>query len=156
MKPRLRPANPANTASKERLRLWLRVLTVHRRIEAQLRERLRLEFGTTLPRFDVLAALYRVPEGMKMSELSRKLIVSNGNVTGIVDRLADDGFVLREAVPEDRRAARVKLTQKGFREFAEQAEAHENWVSELLSGVDEENAANTAHMLQAALTLNAN
>jgi DNA-binding MarR family transcriptional regulator len=129
---------------------------VHRRIEAQLRERLRLEFGTTLPRFDVLAALYRVPEGMKMSELSRKLIVSNGNVTGIVDRLADDGFVLREAVPEDRRAARVKLTQKGFREFAEQAEAHESWVSELLSGVDEENAANTAHMLKAALTLNTN
>lgn len=140
-------------ASKERLRLWLRVLKTNRLMEAELRERLRLEFGTTLPRFDVMSALYRNPKGMKMSELSRMLMVSNGNVTGIVDRLREDALLLREAVPGDRRAARVRLTPKGIAEFEKQAAAHEGWVSELLSGLDAETCHMTTELLTQGLTL---
>lgn len=144
-------------ASKAHLRLWLRILKVNRRIEAELRERLRTRFDTTLPRFDVMSALYRSggdgPAGLKMSELSRQLMVSNGNVTGIVDRLAEDGLALREAVPGDRRAARVRLTRKGEAEFRAQAEAHETWVSELLGGLDDDESAALADGLRRALTL---
>ncbi|MCV3269933.1 MarR family winged helix-turn-helix transcriptional regulator [Roseobacter sinensis] len=139
--------------SKAHLRLWLRLLKVNRSVEAELRERLRLEFGTTLPRFDVMSALYRNPKGMKMSELSRMLMVSNGNVTGIVDRLTEDGFMLREAVPGDRRAARVRLTQRGIAEFERQAAAHETWVSELLGGLGPEDTQRLADDLGTALTL---
>ena len=100
-------------ASKARLRLWLRMLGVTRLVEAELRERLRQGFDTTLPRFDVLAALHRSPAGLKMSELSSVLRVSNGNVTGIVDRLVDDGLVVRVPVEGDRRAMLVRLTAQG-------------------------------------------
>ncbi|GFE51374.1 MarR family transcriptional regulator [Roseobacter cerasinus] len=127
-------------ASKERLRLWLRLLGAARQVEAELRERLRTEFDTTLPRFDVMAALSRHEQGLKMSELSGVLRVSNGNVTGIVDRLTEDGLMLRIAVPGDRRASRVRLTQKGQEEFARQAQAHEGWVNELLGGFSVEEA----------------
>lgn len=143
----------ADPASKEHLRLWLRLLKINRLVEAELRERLRLSFGTTLPRFDVMSALYRNPKGMKMSELSRLLMVSNGNVTGIVDRLTEDGFMLREAVPGDRRAARVRLTRNGIAEFERQAAAHEEWVSELLGGLDPDDTRRMADDLGRALTL---
>ena len=89
------PLSAISKDSKERLRLWIRMLRASRTIEAELRERLRQEFDTTLPRFDVMAALYRAPEGMLMSSLSRFLLVSNGNVTGIVDRLVSEGLVTR-------------------------------------------------------------
>ena len=102
-------------ASKERLRLWLRLLKSSRVIEAQLRENLRVDFASTLPRFDVMAALSRYKDGLKMSQLSDVLRVSNGNVTGIVDRLADDGLLVRVPVPGDRRASLVRLTQRGRR-----------------------------------------
>jgi len=138
-------------ASKARLRLWLRLLKVNRTIEAELRVRLRVEFDTTLPRFDVMSALFRSPEGLKMSALSRQLMVSNGNVTGIVERLTTDGLVLREAVPGDRRAARVTLTRKGTAEFSRQAKAHEGWVSALLGGLDADDSALTGDLLRAAL-----
>jgi DNA-binding MarR family transcriptional regulator len=141
----------AEAESKDHLRLWLRMLKVSRTVESELRERLRVEFGTTLPRFDVMSALYRNQSGMKMSELSRMLMVSNGNVTGIVDRLTDDGMMIREAVPGDRRAARVKLTQKGITEFAKLAEAHERWVSELLGGLNGEDSAIAANFISTAL-----
>lgn len=119
--------------SKERLRLWLRVLKTSRLIETQLRDNLRSEFGTTLPRFDVMAALSRYPDGLKMSQLSGVLRVSNGNVTGVVDRLVVDGIVVRAAVVGDRRASLVQLTDKGHREFATQAAAHETWIDNMLS-----------------------
>ncbi len=115
-------------ASKTRLRLWLKLLKISRGIEAELRENLRKEFGSTLPRFDVMAALSRNQNGMKMSAISGDLKVSNGNVTGIVDRLASDGFVIREAVPGDRRAQRIRLTKRGVQEFEIQAAAHEKWI----------------------------
>jgi DNA-binding MarR family transcriptional regulator len=140
-------------ASKDHLRLWLRILKTNRLVEAELRERLRVNFDTTLPRFDVMSALYRNGQGMKMSELSRLLMVSNGNVTGIVDRLTDDGLMLREAVPGDRRAARVRLTKAGEAEFERQAEAHEAWVSELLGGLGGTESAALIEGLRAALQL---
>lgn len=143
----------ADPASKEHLRLWLRLLKINRLVEAELRERLRVQFGTTLPRFDVTSALYRNAQGMKMSQLSRMLMVSNGNVTGIVDRLTEDGLMLREAVPGDRRAARVRLTKKGIAEFERQAAAHEAWVSELLGGLGAEDSRQISDSLGMALTL---
>ena len=97
------PLSAISKDSKERLRLWIRMLRASRSIEAELRERLRQEFDTTLPRFDVMAALYRAPEGMLMSGLSRFLLVSNGNVTGIVDRLVSEGLVTRARRNGDRR-----------------------------------------------------
>lgn len=127
--------------SKTRLRLWLKLLKLTRGIESDLRERLRTEFRSTLPRFDVMSALHRRPDGLKMSEISGLLKVSNGNVTGIVDRLVSEGFVLREAMPGDRRAARVRMTQAGREEFARQATAHEQWINALLDHFDAEAAA---------------
>lgn len=122
-------------ATKTRLRLWLKLLKVTRRVEGELRENLRSEFGSTLPRFDVMAALNRFPKGLKMSELSGVLKVSNGNVTGIVDRLVKDGLVIRSAVPGDRRALVVRLTKRGDEEFLRQAAAHEAWIDTLLSAI---------------------
>ena len=122
--------------SKQRLRVWLRLLAAQRGMEAQLREKMRLRFGCTLPRFDVLSALDRHRSGLRMSDLSAKLKVSNGNVTGIVDRLSGEGLVERIAVDGDRRAMRVRLTSTGVTRFGEMAEEHEVWVDDLLSGHD--------------------
>lgn len=127
-------------AEKIRLRLWLKLLKMSRQIEGSLRENLRSEFSTTLPRFDVMAALYRFPKGLRMNELSAELKVSNGNVTGIVDRLVNDSIVVRIAVPDDRRALIVKLTPTGKKEFLQQAAAHEGWVDNLLSDLSIEDA----------------
>jgi DNA-binding MarR family transcriptional regulator len=112
--------------------LWLRLLRTDRAVEAELRERLRVAFDTTLPKFDVMSALERRPAGMTMTELSRFLMVSNGNVTGIIDRLVREEMVLRRPHEADRRAIFVHLTPKGAREFAAMAKAHETWVNELL------------------------
>ncbi|MCB1366105.1 MAG: MarR family transcriptional regulator [Rhodobacteraceae bacterium] len=129
-------ARPAGAASKTRLRLWLRLLKLTRGIESDLRDHLRREFDSTLPRFDVMSALSRRPGGLKMSEISGLLKVSNGNVTGIVERLAADGLAIREVMPGDRRAARVRLTAEGRDEFARQAAAHEVWIDTVLEGFD--------------------
>ena len=137
----------SDNASKARLRLWLRLLQSTRKIEAELRDRLRRQFGVTLPRFDVLAALYRKNDGMLMSQLSRFLMVSNGNVTGIVDRLVVDGLVVRAQRKGDRRTSIVKLTTRGISEFEIMAEAHEGWVSELLSEFSPKDAENLSAML---------
>jgi len=117
------------------LRLWLRLLTCSQLIERQVRSRLRGRFATTLPRFDLLAQLERHPAGLKMNELSRLLMVTGGNVTGIVDQLVKEGLVERVDDAEDRRAWRVKLTRVGEKAFAEMARAHEAWVVELLGGL---------------------
>ncbi|MDJ0944722.1 MAG: MarR family transcriptional regulator [Kiloniellales bacterium] len=124
-----------NRPSKQRLRLWLRLLRSTRFMEGELRERLRVGYGVTLPRFDVLAALFRFEAGMTMTELSRLLMVSNGNVTGIVDRLVRDGHVVRVPDEQDRRATFVRLTAKGRAFFEEMAETHEGWVDEILAAV---------------------
>lgn len=146
--------NPAPTPepdSKTRLRLWLKLLKLSRSVESELRENLRTEFASTLPRFDVMAALSQYQDGLKMSELSGLLRVSNGNVTGIIERLVDDGHVLREAVPGDRRANRVRLTPKGSDEFARQAAAHEQWVDTLLTPLDPSEAREMIDQLDRTL-----
>ena len=121
--------------SKQRLRLWLRLLRATRAIEVELREKLRKKFAVTLPQFDVMATLARKEDGMSMTELSRMLMVSNGNVTGIIDRLAAEKLVLRQAPANDRRSYIVRLTPKGAAQFAVIAKAHEAWVDEMLSTV---------------------
>ncbi len=117
--------------SKQRLRLWLNLLRSTRLIEAQLRENLRREYAVTLPRFDVMAALHRNPDGLLMSQLSRFLMVSNGNVTGIIDRLVQDGLVSRAKRQGDRRTSIVQLTARGRDEFNIMAGEHETWVNAL-------------------------
>lgn len=116
------------------LRLWLRLLTCSQLIERHVRSRLRSRFGITLPRFDLLSQLERHPEGLKMNQLSRRMMVTGGNITGIVDQLVKEGLVERLDEPSDRRAWRVRLTRAGDKAFAEMARAHEDWVVELLAG----------------------
>lgn len=126
--------------SQMRLRLWLRLLRATRKVENELRERLRTRADTTLPRFDVLAALHRRPDGITMSGLSRMLMVSNGNVTGLIDRLVDDGLVHRRPVEGDRRAVEVALTDEGLAWFEAVAHEHEGWVDEILGSVSADEA----------------
>ena len=120
----------------ESLRLWLRMLTCSSLIETQVRQRLQSQFNTTLPRFDLMAQLERSPDGLKMGELSRRMMVTGGNVTGITDMLEKEGLVARGADVLDRRALRVKLTRDGKRQFARMAREHERWVTDLFSGLD--------------------
>ncbi len=117
------------------LRIWLRLLTCTQLIERRVRSGLREEFATTLPRFDLMAQLERHPEGLRMSELSRLLMVTGGTVTAIVDQLEKEGLVERFDQPDDRRAWVIRLTSAGRKSFAEMARAHEQWVVELLSGL---------------------
>jgi DNA-binding MarR family transcriptional regulator len=119
------------------LRLWLRLLTCANLIESEIRGRLRAEFDTTLPRFDLMAQLQRAPKGMKMGELSRQMMVTNGNITGITDQLEKEGLVMRTKMESDRRSSLIKLTPRGRKTFARMARAHEAWVKELLAGLPE-------------------
>jgi len=130
--------NSSEPVSKSRLRLWLRLLKLTGGVESELRRRLRDEHDTTLPRFDVMAAMAQHPEGLKMSELSGYLRVSNGNVTGIVDRLTDEGLALRVTVPADKRAQLARLTPKGLKVFETLAVEHEAWVDELLGDLSKQ------------------
>ncbi len=131
----------ADRIAVDRLRLWLQMLKAVRNVEGVLRERLRSGYDTTLPRFDVLAALHAQPVGMKMSELSQHLIVSNGNVTGVVDRLVSDGLAERQSLATDRRAIVVKITEKGRALMDDMAAAHMDWINEMFGGVSEADAA---------------
>jgi DNA-binding MarR family transcriptional regulator len=134
----VKPAAPAlSPMSKQRLRLWLRLLRATRTTEAELRERLRTGHDSTLPRFDVLATLDRYPDGLRMSELSAHLKVSNGNVTGIVERLVGEWLAERATVEGDRRAQRVRLTEAGRARFARMAAEHEAWIDQIFAGLDE-------------------
>src|SRR5574337_1670057 len=119
----------------EALRLWLRLLTCSQMIERRIRARLRERFATTLPRFDLMAQLERAPEGLRMGELSQRMMVTGGNVTGITDQLEAEGLVERVEVEGDRRAFRVRLTPKGRKEFRAMAEAHEGWIVESFAGL---------------------
>ena len=112
----------------EALRLWLRLLTCTQLVEKQVRTQLREQFDTTLPRFDLMAQLERNPEGLKMNELSRRMMVTGGNVTGITDQLVAEGVVERQEVDGDRRAYRVRLTALGRQTFDDMARQHEAWI----------------------------
>ena len=128
------------TDTKVRVRNWLKILKTSNFIEKYLRERLRNDHHTTLPRFDVMSALQRSPNGLKMSELSGVLKVSNGNITGIIDRVVDEGHVERMAIQGDRRAYLASLTDKGSKKFQEYALEHEMWINELLSDISLDDA----------------
>jgi DNA-binding MarR family transcriptional regulator len=116
---------------KNELRLWLRLLSCTTLIENEIRRRLRDSFDITLPRFDLMAQLDKTPGGMKLGELSQRLMVSNGNITGLVDRLLAQGLLDRQPAPNDRRAQLVRLTAEGRRSFRAMAVAHETWIAEI-------------------------
>jgi DNA-binding MarR family transcriptional regulator len=125
----------ASRTDHEALRLWLRLLTCTSLMEASVRAELRRDFDCTLPRFDLMAQLERHPEGLRMGELSKRLMVTGGNVTGITDQLVREGLVTREAPPDDRRAFVVRLTPAGRRQFLRMAATHEAWVVKLVAGL---------------------
>lgn len=152
------PTRTSIAEHPQELRLWLRLLTCTQLIETQVKNNLRENFSTTLSRFDLLSQLERAPDGLKMNELSKRLMVTSGNVTGITDQLVNDGLVTRVAVPQDRRAFLIQMTPLGRAKFNEMAQLHEQWIVQafanlsdseigqlygLLNKVKEKNASNS-------------
>ena len=125
----------AHSEHPEALRLWLRLLTCTQLIEKQVRNELRSQFATTLPRFDLMSQLERSPDGLKMNELSRRMMVTGGNVTGITDQLVTEGLVERINVEGDRRAWRVRLTARGRKLFNDMAQQHEAWICDAFASL---------------------
>jgi DNA-binding MarR family transcriptional regulator len=131
----------AHSDHHDALRLWLRLLTCTQLVEKQVRSQLRERFATTLPRFDLMAQLERAPEGLKMNELSRRMMVTGGNVTGITDQLVAEGLVDRVDVEGDRRAYRVRLTARGRKLFHDMAREHEEWIVDAFAGLSDKDIA---------------
>ena len=131
----------------EALRLWLRLLATTNLVESRVRRLLQERFDTTLPRFDLMAQLERAPQGLKMGELSRRLMVTGGNVTGVTDMLEREGLVARSADPADRRAYRVRLTPAGRKSFRAMADEHERWIVESFSGLTRKETAELFELL---------
>jgi DNA-binding MarR family transcriptional regulator len=129
------------------VRLWLRMLSCTNRIENFVRQKLQANFETTLPRFDLMAQLERAPQGLKMSELSQRMMVTGGNVTGITDGLEKEGLVVREVDPTDRRVFRVKLTAEGQKQFRRMATEHEQWIIALFEGMSMKNKNQLVELL---------
>ncbi|HYE49256.1 MAG TPA: MarR family transcriptional regulator [Azospirillaceae bacterium] len=127
----------AAPAAKRDLRLWLRMLTCVTMIETEIRTNLRVAFDTTLPRFDYMAALHKAGGPLTMGELSRRLMVSNGNITAVTDRLEEEGLVARFRSPEDKRTQFVELTRDGSALFRRMAKDHEAWISSAFADLDE-------------------
>ena len=144
------PASSPTSRSKQALRLWLRLLSCENTIEQQLRQRLRERFNVTLPQFDVLAELEHSGKPMTMSALSRDLMVSNGNITGVVDRLVRDSYVRREASTTDRRVQYISLTEDGLTRFQTMAAEHERWVVDTFSGLANRDMEALARLLRKA------
>jgi DNA-binding MarR family transcriptional regulator len=117
----------------DELRLWLRLLTCTTLIEGEVRSRLRERFNVTLPRFDLMAQLDKVPDGMTLSDLSKRMMVSNGNVTGLVERLVESGHLDRRTLDTDRRVQVIRLTKSGRAEFRKMAAEHETWIADIFS-----------------------
>jgi DNA-binding MarR family transcriptional regulator len=140
----------ANRGDHQALRLWLRFFVCSNLIVCRVRKNLRADFGITLPRFDLMAQLERHPFGLKMGEISRRMMVTGGNVTGITDELVAAGFVVRQTSKADRRAYTIKLTPAGRRAFSEMARAHERWIVELFGGLT---AREKSSMLEALAKL---
>jgi DNA-binding MarR family transcriptional regulator len=137
-KPSAGKAKPGSTHNgNEDIRLWLRLLFCASHIESIMQSRIMNEFGISLARFDLMSQLERVGGGLTMSEVSRRMMVSNGATTSLVDRLVEDGLVQREAHPGDRRTTLLHLTGQGRERFLAVAREHEQWIIELLAGLDE-------------------
>ncbi|HXT09232.1 MAG TPA: MarR family transcriptional regulator [Roseiarcus sp.] len=139
----------ARDGQKPQLRLWLRMLSITKMISQEVRRRLRAEFDATLPQFDVLAQLYRERDGLRLGELSRRTMVTNGNITGLVDRLEASGLIARATQEGDRRVTVAKLTKRGREVFAGMAKAHEGWLRELMADVGDEALALALKQLEA-------
>lgn len=129
------------------LKLWLRMLSCTTRIETEIRTRLREQFDVTLPRFDLMAQLQRHPEGLRMGELSKRMMVTGGNITGITDQLEQEKLVVRVHNAADRRVYSVKLTAAGRRAFAKMAAVHEGWIDELMGGLSAHDKEKLIQML---------
>ena len=132
---------------KAELKLWLRLLTCRNLIEAEIRRRLQVQFAVTLPRFDLLAQLDKVPDGLTLGETSRRMMVSNANVTTLVERLVADGLISRRIDPRDRRTSYISLTPHGRSTFAAMARAHEQWVAELFHDLDQRDIGGLMQLL---------
>ncbi|WP_262332573.1 MarR family winged helix-turn-helix transcriptional regulator [Bosea sp. BH3] len=132
---------------KDELRLWLRLLTCSTLIETEIRNRLREEFRTTLPRFDLMAQLEKTVVGMTVGEVSQRLMVSNGNVTAVVTGLVADGLVDKRSAPQDRRVQILTLTPQGRKAFKAMAERHEEWIAELFAGLAQPDVAQLFRLL---------
>mgnify|MGYP005819651283 CR=1 FL=1 len=131
----------------DELRLWLRLLTCATLIEGEVRSRLRERFDVTLPRFDLMAQLDQVPEGMTLSDVSKRMMVSNGNVTGLVERLVESGHLDRRTSEADRRVQVIRLTRIGRAEFRKMAAEHESWIADLFSDLTSKDARELMRLL---------
>ena len=151
---RLLDAETAGTevghAHQDELRLWLRLLTCTNMIEGQIRSRLRAEYDVTLPRFDLMAQLYRASDGMMMSEVSKRMMVSSGNVTLIVEHLLASGDVERQTSTQDRRAQLIRLTEAGRANFRQMAAAHEIWIANMFDRLTQKDIGNLMKLLAKA------
>jgi DNA-binding MarR family transcriptional regulator len=132
---------------RDELRLWLRLLTCSTLIEGEVRRRLRDEFDVTLPRFDLMAQLDKAPDGMTLSDLSRRMMVSNGNLTGLVDRLVASGHIERRVSETDRRAQVISLTDTGRTEFRIMAAEHETWIADLFGDLTQKDQKDLMRLL---------
>ncbi|MEM7696715.1 MAG: MarR family transcriptional regulator [Pseudomonadota bacterium] len=146
------PRSEKDREETEALRLWLRLFATANTVEGELSRRLRQDFGMTLPRFDLMAQLAKADDALTLGDLSRRLMVTNGNVTGLVDRLADDGLIERRVRQTDRRSATVRLTDKGKTLFDAMANAHRGWISDLFGGLSAEAQAELSARLREART----
>jgi len=141
------PENAEQEIGTKKLGLWVRLISNSNIIEKEIRNLFRSEFGVTLPRFDLMSALYREQGGLTMGELSRKMLVSNGNVTGIVERLQKEGLVKRWVLPTDRRIYSVGLTAKGRTDFKIMADRHKEWIGDILGGLEDEDLSPMIQMM---------
>jgi DNA-binding MarR family transcriptional regulator len=132
------------------LRLWLRLLTCTTLIEGEVRSRLRERFNVTLPRFDLMAQLDKVPEGMTLSDISKRMMVSNGNVTGLVERLVESGYLDRRTSEFDRRVQVIRLTKIGRAEFRKMAAEHETWIADMFSDLTRKDVRELMRLLAKA------
>jgi len=140
--------NHYDSNTRQHLRVWLKLLKTSTNIKTVLRERLKRECGTTLPRFDVMAALDHHPDGLRMTELSDFLMVSNGNVTGIVSRLAENGLIERTQDTHDRRAQKVCLSPSGQAEFKQLAQRHAQWIDDIMQPLNTEESNSLLTLLE--------
>jgi DNA-binding MarR family transcriptional regulator len=140
-------AHEAPDHHREELRLWLRLLTCTALIEGEIRRRLRDRFDVTLPRFDLMAQLDKAPDGLTLSEVSKRMMVSNGNLTGLVERLVQSGHLARRRADADRRAQVVSLTDVGRAEFRAMAAEHEGWIDALFGGLAPEEVGDLMRLL---------
>lgn len=129
-------AHGPKSVAKAETRLWLRMLSTTKMMTTEIRRRLRAEFGATLPQFDLMAQLYREADGLRLGELSKRTMVTNGNITGLVERLEADGMVQRVTPDGDRRVTVARLTEQGRTLFSTMAVAHEAWLCDMMADVE--------------------